>query len=202
MASKTELELENEELKRRLAAAENGSNGMTETEKKLLNAQAALLDAAEKKLPPKPYTSEEMAEHKAAGHVIGMPTQKLSTGHNAEDLQKWDLWKVQLKVRGPVFIPEIDQKWAVPHEITPMKIERPGLSGNDISFQKMNCQFDFRNMRTENDDWLIYLPSGMLEAGKTYKCDYWIKTVDAGKVSETKLCLIDIIGYDRIIGKK
>src|ERR1700677_954844 len=87
-------------------------------------------EVAEKK---KPYTAAEIAAHTKSGHVIGLPHQKLSLGHDEADLQKWDMWVCELKLKLKM-IPELGKERAVPDTITPLRIVKNTQVGNDRTF--------------------------------------------------------------------
>lgn len=153
----------------------------------------------DKPVKVQPYSRAEIAEFGKYGHLVGKADQPLVLGHNEEDLQAWELVKCEMQIRLSN-IPEINKEWAIPVSLTPLKVEKPNMRGNDKTFQTMNKQVDFRYRR--EDALFLYLPKGYLEMSKKYECHYWIEMQDKGKVSETAHVRLDVIGYPRITGKK
>ncbi len=149
------------------------------------NAKIAALTPEQQKKPDKPYTSDEIAAHKADGHVIGMPSQKLVQGHGDSDLQIWDFVLCQLDLIDGVLIPEIHQgPVSAPESITPLKVEKTN-TGNDKTFQKMNNLTNWR-WRGANNQIFLYLPKGEYELGKKMEASYWIETTNAGRQGQKK----------------
>jgi hypothetical protein len=152
---------------------------LNEANAKLVNA---LPDPVAK---PKPYTKAEIAAHEKNGHMIGNPNQKLSEGHNPEDLKEWEQWECEVTLKDIGKIPETSQEHAVPESITPLKPQKIGLTGNNKTFQAMNKQIDFRHAGVGRNI-LYYLPKGALKAAQKYPAHYGIEVVTepGGKTSK------------------
>ena len=154
---------------------EKNTKTIEQLEQELLEAKALIgelkPDVQAKK---KPYTRAEIKDIEAKGHVIGAPHQKLSEGHNEEDLHKWDMWQCELGLKDIGKLPEIGEAISVPDYIIPMKIVKKGMIGNDISFQSENNMIDFR-FRGPNNQIFFKMPSGTVEASKRYECHYFVK---------------------------
>ena len=171
-----------------------------ELEDKLNEANAKLAATVpDKPIKPQPYSRSEIADFKKDGHLVGKADQPLVLGHNEEDLQCWELVKCEMRTMLQT-IPEVGKEWAVPVSITPTRIEKPNMRGNDKTFQAMNNQIDFRYRR--EDALFYYLPKGYLEMSKTYDCSYWVEIQNRGRVDETRHVRLDVIGFPRITGKK
>ncbi len=144
-------------------------------QQELLETKAQLNDAKpEIAAKPKPYTKAEIDEHHKNGHVIGAPNQKLSEGHDLEDLQEWEQWECEVGLTDIGKLPETGLEHSVPHSITPTKPHKKGLKGTNKTFQTMNKQTDFRYAGI-GKPILYYLPKGKLEAGKKYDAHYGIE---------------------------
>jgi len=171
-----------------------------ELEDKLNEANAKLAATVpDKPSIDKPYTKTEIDEHATTGTVIGNPRQKLVTGHNEADLQEWEMWKCELKLRGAMVLPETGQSWSTPAEIIPTKLEKPSMRANDKTFQTMNKQINFRELR--EGQIFYYFPKGTIEPSKKYQCGYWVEVLNKGRADEQRLVHIDVIGNDRVTGK-
>lgn len=171
-----------------------------ELEAELNEANAKLAATVpEKPAIDKPYTREEIEAHAKTGTVIGNPRQKLVTGHNEADLQEWEMWKCELKLRGSMTLPEINQNWATPAEIIPTKLEKPAMKANNKTFQTINKQINFRELR--EGQIFYYFPKGTIEPSKKYPCSYWVEVINKGRADEQRLVRIDVIGNDRVTGK-
>ena len=164
-----------------------------------LNAANAKLAAQIPDKPEikRPYNRSEIEAFAKEGHVVGKADQQLVTGHNIADLQKWDLVRCEMKIRLAT-VPEINKEWTIPVSITPLKVERPNLRGNDKTFQNMNKQVDFRYRR--EDMLFYYLPSGSYEFSKTYEAGYWIEVLEKGRAGETKHVRLDVKDIPRVTG--
>lgn len=169
-----------------------------QAQQETLEAKAKLSDLQVAPEPKKkPYTRKEMDDLKQAGHLIGNANQKLSEGHDTEDLQKWDMWLCTLELKS-AHIPEIGKEWSIPTHITPMKIEKSGLVANDKSFQWGNNAVNFRE-RGANKQIFFHFPKGAVEAGKTYDCTYFAKRTGRGE-DEKILILMHILACPKATG--
>jgi hypothetical protein len=157
--------------------AEQLQQELIDTQKELLETRPAAKPVA------KPYTRDEVKELQSKGHIIGVTTQKLTEGHDGEDLQVWDLWLCTMELKN-VHIAEIGQNWSVPVSITPMKIERPGKMGNDKTFQWENKAINFRE-RSKDKQIFFNFPKGAVVSGTTYDCTYWPETTGRGDNEKT-----------------
>lgn len=156
----------------------------------LLETKAKLADNIAIPEPKKKaYSRIDISELEKAGHIIGKPDQKLSEGHDPEDLQKWDMWLCALELKDIGRLPETGEAWSVPHEITPMKIENAGKSGNDKSFQWENNAVNFRE-RGANKQILYNFPANTVEAGKKYPCHYFVVKEGRGADVKTHVRLV------------
>lgn len=155
-----------------------------ELQQELLEAKAQLADLKPDVAPKaKPYTRDEVKDLQSKGHIIGAPNQKLTEGHDPEDLQVWDLWLCTMELKN-IHIPEIGQNWSVPVSITPMKVERPGKMGNDKTFQWENKAINFRE-RSKDKQIFFNFPKGSVISGTTYDCTYWPETNGRGDNEKT-----------------
>lgn len=160
-------------------------------QQELIEAQSELLSLRPEEKPKhKPYTREEVKELAAKGHHIGAPNQKLSEGHDEEDLQSWDLCMVEMHLKDIGKLPEIGKEWSVPDFLILLKVDKKGMKASDKTFQWKNKQMDYRYPATEHR-YMLHLPSGKLESGKRYECHYWVEEIrDAGGVQKLPRLLV------------
>ncbi len=151
-----------------------------ELQQELLEAKAQIADLKPEVAPKKKdYSKSEIDAFKKEGHIIGNKSQKLSEGHDEEDLQKWDMWLVELDLADVGKLPEIGEAWSIPISLIALKKEKSGKVGNDKNFQEQNKSVNFRE-RGANKQLFMNFPQNTVEAGKKYDCHYWVETTGIG----------------------
>jgi hypothetical protein len=162
-------------------------------ERELLEAKAKIGDLSPGVVAKKkPYTKEEIKELEGKGHLIGAPHQKLSEGHDEEDLKPWDLCIVEILLKDIGKLPETGKEWSVPASMTVLKIEKTGMKASDQTFQWRNKQVDFRYPASEHR-YIMHLPTGMFKPSVKYPCHYWVEEIKhaAGVQKEVRMLVVD-----------
>lgn len=166
---------------------------LEQVQQELLETKAKLNDAKPDIAPKaKPYTKAEIAAHEKNGHVIGNPAQKLTEGHDPEDLKEWEQWECEVTLRMVGKIPETGHEHSIPEFFTLLKPHHKGLRANDKVFQTINKQTDFRYAGV-GKPILYYVPAGEMKPGQKYDAHYSIEETrgQGGTVKHVRLFLAD-----------